>query len=284
MPNGAAPPNLANIPNGIERQRAVCYGRSAMGRLDTRVAFITGAGIGIGRAAARLFAREGARVVIAEINPALGEETARLILDAGGEASFIHTDITDDDQVQAAVAGAVARYGKLDVLYNCAGGSIPEDAPVTEVDLSVWDHTINLDLKGTLLCSRHAIPHIINAGGGTVVNMASTAALQPMRMHVYSAAKGGVIALTRSMAYQYGRKGVRVNAICPGYVLTERVLNRFGDIPEGRPSGIEESRRRWPYGVGEPTDIANIALFLASSESRMINGAALAADGGMSNH
>lgn len=255
-----------------------------MGRLAGRVAFITGAGIGIGRAAALLFSAEGANVVIAEINPALGEATEGLIRAAGGEATFVRTDVTDDAQVEAAVQAAVARYGKLDVLYNCAGGSIPQDAPVTEVDLSVWDHTMNLDLKGTLLCCRHGIPKIIEAGGGTVVNMASTAALQPMRMHVYSAAKGGVMSLTRSMAYQYGRKGVRVNAICPGYVLTERVMSRFVDIPEGRPSAIAESERRWPYGVGQPEDIARIALFLASDDSRMINGASIPADGGMSNH
>src|SRR4051794_19035926 len=255
-----------------------------MGRLEGRVAFITGAGIGIARAAARLFAAEGASIVIAELDPGLGAETEGLVRDDGGTAAFVATDVTDEDQVRAAVEETVARFGKLDLLYNCAGGSIPEDAPVTDVDLAVWDHTMNLDLKGTLLCSRHAIPRIIEAGGGTVVNMASTAALQPMRMHVYSAAKGGVIALTRSMAYQYGRKGVRVNAICPGYVLTERVVKRFAEVPEGRPSGIEESRRRWPYGVGEPTDIPNIALFLASDESRMINGAAIPADGGMSNH
>ena len=261
-----------------------CYVRPLMGRLDGRVAFITGAGLGIAKAAARLFAAEGASVAIAEIDRTLGAETEGLIGAAGGTAAFVPTDVTDEEQVEAAVNETVRRFGKLDLLYNCAGGSIPEDAPVTEVDLSVWDHTMNLDLKGTLLCSRHAIPHIIEAGGGAVVNMASTAALQPMRMHVYSAAKGGVIALTRSMAYQYGRKGVRVNAICPGYVLTERVVKRFAEVPEGRPSGLEESRRRWPYSVGSPEDIARIALFLASDESRMVNGAAIPADGGMSNH
>ncbi len=248
------------------------------------MAFITGAGLGIGRAAALLFAASGAKVVIAEIDPVNGSQTEQLVRDAGGDGLFLRTDITDETQVEAAMTATVGHYGKLDVLYNCAGGSIPADAPVTEVDLDVWDHTINLDLKGTVLCCRHGIPRIIEAGGGTVVNMASMAALRPMRMHIYSAAKGGVIALTRTMAYQYARQGVRVNAICPGYVMTERVVARLGDRDARGPEALEQATRRWPYSIGRPEDIANIALFLASDQSRMINGSAVAADGGMSNH
>ena len=254
-----------------------------MGRLDDKVALISGAGTGIGREAAKLFALEGARVVIADVNTELGEATETAVREAGGEAMFVRTDVTDEAQVSAAVAAAVEAYGKLNVLYNCAGGSIPEDAPATDVDMDVWDFTMSLDLKGPFLCCRHGIPKLIEAGGGTIVNMSSTAALMGMRMHVYSAAKGGVISLTKALARQYSRRGVRVNAICPGYVLTDRVTARFSVAgPGGEASQEEKARQRWPFGVGQPEEIANIALFLASDESRMINGTAIPADGGMS--
>ncbi len=252
-------------------------------RLQGKVALISGAGTGIGREAARLFAAEGAKVVIAELNPELGLLTESVIREAGGDATFVRTDVTDEDQVRAAVDAAVDTYGLLNVLYNCAGGSIPEDGPTTEVDMGVWDFTMSLDLKGPFLCCRHGIPKLIEAGGGAVVNMSSTAALMGMRMHVYSAAKGGVISLTKALARQYGRDGVRVNAICPGYVLTDRVTARFSAPgPSGTASEEDKARRRWPFGVGQPIEIASIALFLASDESRMIQGAAIPADGGMS--
>lgn len=254
-----------------------------MGRLDDKVALISGAGTGIGREAALLFAREGARVVIAELNPELGLAAEAAVREAGGEATFIRTDVTDEAQVSAAVDATVDTYGKLNVLYNCAGGSIPEDGPVTDVDMDVWDFTMSLDLKGPFLCCRHGIPKLIEAGGGTIVNMSSTAALMGMRMHVYSTAKGGIISFTKALARQYSRSGVRVNAICPGYVLTDRVAARFSVAgPGGEASQEEKARQRWPFGVGEPHEIANIALFLASDESRMINGTSIAADGGMS--
>lgn len=255
-----------------------------MGRMDSKVAFVTGGGTGIGRAACRRFAAEGAKVVIAEVNSSIGLETEGLVREAGHEALFVPTDVTDEAQVSSAVEATVDHYGKLDVLYNCAGGSIPEDGPITEVDWTVYEHTIGLDLEGTMLCCRHGIPRLIAAGGGAVVNMSSTAALQGVRMHIYSAAKGGVIALTRSLAAQYARHGVRVNAICPGYVLTERVRRRFGTPAGERPAATEQVARKYPFGVGEPEDIANLALFLASEEARMVNGAIVPADGGMSSY
>jgi len=250
-----------------------------MNRLGNRVALITGAGDGIGKAAANLFAQEGARVVVADLNPELGRNTELQIREAGGEALFVQTDVTEDAQAASAVAATLSKFGRLDVLYNCAGGSIAEDRPVTDVDLSVWDFTISLDLKGTLLLCRHAIPAIIESGGGSVINMSSLAALQGVQTHVYSAAKGGVISLTRSMAASYSREGVRVNAICPGFVLSNRVSNRFEAGKEN--SIVERTRKRYPFGVGDPIDIAQIALFLATDESRMINGAIIPAEGGM---
>jgi NAD(P)-dependent dehydrogenase (short-subunit alcohol dehydrogenase family) len=249
---------------------------------EGRTAFVTGAGTGIGRAAALRFAAEGANVVIAELDATLGARTAELIDAAGGEATFVPTDITDDGAVARAVREAVERYGALHVLYNCAGGSIPEDGPITEVDWSVYRHTMALDLEGTMLCCRHAIPVMVQAGGGAIVNMSSTAALQGVRMHVYSAAKGGIISLTRSLASRYARDNIRVNAICPGFVLTERVRARFGTAAWARPAETEAVARKYPFGVGEPEDIANLAVFLASPQARMVNGAVVPADGGMS--
>jgi NAD(P)-dependent dehydrogenase (short-subunit alcohol dehydrogenase family) len=252
------------------------------GRLDNKIAFITGAGSGIARAAARIFAREGARVVIAEINSELGKASEEEVRAAGGDATFLHTDVTREDSVRESIARAVEHYGGLHILYNCAGGSIVEDTLVTEVDMKVWGHTISLDLLGMFHCSRHGIPQIIKSGGGSVINMSSVAALMGFTpAHVYVAAKGGIISLTKAMACDYADHRVRVNAICPGAVMTERVKNRTGSTSRVSTVFVDKVKHH-PFGVGEPEDIANIALFLASDESRMITGAAIPADGGLS--
>ena len=167
------------------------------GRLQGRSAFITGAGAGIARVAALLFAREGANVAVIEINEDKGAATAQAVRDAGGDAVFIHTDITQEDSVKSAVTEAVAHLGKLDLLFNCAGGSSLDDGLVTEVDIAkVWNHTMSLDLLGTILCARHVVPEIIKAGGGTVTNMSSGAALRGgSPLHVYTSAKGAMLSL-----------------------------------------------------------------------------------------
>ncbi|MBI3304455.1 MAG: SDR family oxidoreductase [Deltaproteobacteria bacterium] len=259
-----------------------------MGRLQGKVAFITGAGSGIARAAARLFAQEGAKVVIAELKPELGRASERGVREAGGEATFVETDVTKEASVKNAIQQTVERYGRLDVLYNCAGGSVVQDARVTDVDMWVWEHTQSLDLLGTFLCCRHGIPELIKAGGGAIVNMSSVAALRgSFSGHVYVAAKGGIISLTKALAGEYAENGIRVNAICPGLVMTDRVKQRFGEsleapAPTPRAQAIKAQIKRYPFSAGEPEDIARIALFLVSDEARMITGAIIPADGGLS--
>ena len=258
-----------------------------MNRLDGKVAFITGGGSGIARAASLLFAREGAKVVVAEIDGALGEATARDVVDAGGDAMAVRTDVTDASSVRAAIDAVVARHGRLDILFNCAGGSLNEDSLVTEVDLDVWDRTMALDVRGAMLVCRHGIPELVKAGGGSVVNMSSGAALRGSSpKHVYTAAKGAILSFTRALAGSYAKDNIRANAICAGRILTDRILNNYGTA--GAPGPVADRQdaagrvRDYPFWVGRPEDIANIALFLASDESRMITGATIPADGGRS--
>jgi NAD(P)-dependent dehydrogenase (short-subunit alcohol dehydrogenase family) len=257
------------------------------GRLTGRVALIVGGGAGIGAASARLFAREGARIAVADLQADAARSVASQIVEQGGQAIGLPCDVTDERSVQAAVEHAHTHFGALHTLFNCAGGSLPEDDFAPRVDLSVWDRTVNLDGRGTFLCCRYAIPKIVSSGGGTVINMSSGAALRGSgKAHVYAATKGAIVSLTRALAGAYARDNVRVNAICAGRINTERVRATYG-IP-GRPGSahdamqVDEQIKTYPFWFGEPEDIANIALFLASDESRMITGASLPADGGRS--
>ncbi len=247
--------------------------------LDGKVCLITGSGGGLGRAAAELFAREGARVVVNDLNEEGGEETVRLVAEAGGEAAFVPGDVSDDESVRRLFEGAVERFGRLDVSYHNAGIMHPDDTSPVETPLDVWERTIDVNLKGVFLCCRHAIPHLVAGGGGVIVNVASFVALVGAAnpQIAYTASKGGVLALTREIAVQYARQGIRANALCPGPVRTplmdqllqdeERRENRLNHIPLNR--------------FAEADDVAKAALFLASDLSSYVTGAEFVVDGGI---
>jgi NAD(P)-dependent dehydrogenase (short-subunit alcohol dehydrogenase family) len=248
-----------------------------MARLADKVAYITGAGTGIGRCTAELFAREGARVVIADINKSTGEETAHRVATAGGEAIAIHTDVREAEILQASIRQAVAHFGRLDVLHNNAGGSTLQDANVIDAPIEEFWRAITLDLYGTFLGCRFGIPELIRSGGGSVINMASNVALMgfPGR-DCYTAAKGGIASLTRSLAVEFAPQKVRVNAIAPSVTRTERVIELMAGNAE-----VRKVADAHLLGLGEPMDVAYAALYLASDESRVTTGSILPVDSGV---
>jgi NAD(P)-dependent dehydrogenase (short-subunit alcohol dehydrogenase family) len=251
-----------------------------MARLAGKVAFITGGGGGIGRATAERFAEEGAKVVIAEIDIGAGEAAATAARAAagnsGGDAHFVHCDVTERGSVERAVAETIARFGKLDVLHNNAGGSTMRDGPVTEAPEDEFWRAIKLDLFGTFLCSKLAIPEIIKAGGGSVINMSSNVALMALPgRDCYTAAKGGSASMRRSMAVEYAPYKIRVNAIAPSVTLTERVKRLLAQSAE-----IEKIGQSHLLGFGLPIHIANMAVYLASDESEITTGQVLSVDSG----
>lgn len=249
-----------------------------MGRLAGKVAFITGAGSGIGRQAAKLFGREGAKVVIADINAETGQETASQVTDAGGEAIAIHTDVTEPDSLQAAIHATVEKYGRLDILYNNAGGANARDNNVVDVPLDEFWRAIKLDLYGTFLGCRFGIPEIIRSGGGSVINVVSIVALRGFKVSPsYTAAKGGIAALTRSLAVTYAPQKIRVNAIAPCITKTARVLRHLETVPTVTAMADDHL-----LGLAEPLDIAQGALYLACDESRIVTGQILPVDSGVS--
>lgn len=262
-----------------------------MRRLDGKVAFITGAGAGIAKASALAFVKEGAKVALVEINPELGRAAEREARESGGDAMFLQTDVTQDEAVKRAIDATMQRYGRLDVLVNCAGGSLVEDVPVHRMDLDVWERTIALNLRHPFLCCRHGIPHMISGGGGSIVNFSSWVGLMGSEKPAYAAAKGGIVSFTKTLAAEYMKDGIRANAIAPATVRTERSIKRWesNDPASAQmkpsPATIARNavtREMYPFSVGEASDVASIVVFLASDESRLLTGTVLAADGGRS--
>ncbi len=249
-------------------------------RLAGKVAIVTGGGSGIGRATALLFAQEGARVVVADYAPEGGQETVRMIQQHGGEALFVESDVSNAEDMQRLVQTTVDAYGRIDILVNNAAVTIP--ASVVDATEEVWDKTMEIDLKGVFLLSKYAIPHMINGGGGSVINMASMCGLVASPNQApYSAAKGGVVALTRQMAIDYARYNIRVNGIAPSEVRTPMFLGFINHAPDPEKK-MQELVARIPMGrVAEPEEIARAALFLASDESSYITGVTLPVDGGL---
>jgi NAD(P)-dependent dehydrogenase (short-subunit alcohol dehydrogenase family) len=248
-------------------------------RLAGKVALITGAGGGQGRAAAILFANEGAKVVVTDVKVEGGEETVQLIKAAGGQATFLATDVSQAVQVEAAVRTAVDTYGGLHILYNNAAVLHRKDAQVTNLDEEIWQLVIDINLKGTYLGCKYAVPEIIKAGGGSVINVSSLAGLIGIgNVHAYTASKGGVISLTRAIAMAYSAQKVRCNVICPGGVDTPMMAHVFHNP---NPRFRELSEKGHPIGrLGTPEDIASMALYLAGDESSWVTGSVFTIDGG----
>jgi NAD(P)-dependent dehydrogenase (short-subunit alcohol dehydrogenase family) len=252
-----------------------------MARLAGKVAFITGGGGGIGRATAERFAEEGAKVVVADIDTAAGEAAARSAqahaANSGGDGHFVRCDVTERASVEAALAETVARYGRLDILHNNAGGSTLQDGPVTEAPEDEFWRVIRLDLYGTFLVSKLAIPLMIAGGGGSVINMSSNVALMALPgRDCYTAAKGGIASMTRSMAVEYAPHKIRVNAIAPSVTLTERVKRLLANNKD-----VSKLAASHLLGLGQPIHVANMAVYLASDEAEITTGQILSVDSGV---
>lgn len=247
-----------------------------MARLDGKVAFVTGAAGGIGRAICTRYIEEGAKVAAVDIH-ADSVADALMEASAGEHGLALVCDITDPASVKQAIARTVEKFGRLDVLCNVAGGSSSADARVTEAPDEEFWRVIKLDLYGTFLCCKHAIPEIVRSGGGSVVNFSSMVALMALpERDCYTAAKGGVAAMTRSMAVEYAPDNIRVNAIAPGLVLTPRVEGLMRERAELRRLADQHL-----LGPCRPGDIAEMAVYLGASESRVVTGQVLSVDSGV---
>jgi NAD(P)-dependent dehydrogenase (short-subunit alcohol dehydrogenase family) len=250
-----------------------------MGRLDGKVSLITGAASGMGRIAAGLFASEGSKVVLSDVAEGPGREAAEEIQADGGEASFVRADVSSAADAEAMVRFAAETYGGLNVLYNNAGVFLSDDGGTVETPEEVWDRVIDINLKGVWLGCKFGIPAMLESGGGSIINVASFVALMGAATPqvAYTATKGGVLSMTREIAVEYARRGIRANALCPGPIETPLLaellaepaarLRRMVHIPMGR--------------LGQADEVARAALFLASDDSSLMTGAALVVDGGI---
>jgi NAD(P)-dependent dehydrogenase (short-subunit alcohol dehydrogenase family) len=248
-------------------------------RLDGKVALITGGASGMGRVASGLFAREGARVVLTDVADEAGEATAAEIRDAGGEAAYVHADVSKESDAKAMVGAAVERFGGLHVLYNNAGVMPPEDGSVDATEERIWDLVLAVNVKGVAFGCKYGVPAIISSGGGSIVNVASFVAWMgaATSQTAYTTSKGAVLAMTREIAVEYARRGVRCNALCPGPIETPLLMQLLSD---------DEKRQRRlvhiPMGrLGQAEELAQAALFLASDDSSFMTGASLIVDGGI---
>ena len=249
-------------------------------RLQDKVTIITGAGSGMGRVAARMFAAEGARLVLADVSAETAEGAAREAREAGGKAIGVAADVSKEADAEAMVDAAVDAYGRLDCLYNNAGIMPAADHSVVDTDVETWDKVMAVNLRGVFLGCKHAIPHMIESGGGSIINIASFVALVgcSVPQDAYTASKGAVLSLTRSLAVQFGPNGIRTNAICPGPVETPLLMDWL--VKDEEAKRIRLARN--PTGrFGKPEEIVAMAVYLASDESRWTNGASLVVDGGI---
>ena len=244
-----------------------------MSRLEDKVAVITGSGMGLGQAMALLFSREGAKIVVPDINTAAGEETVDAIRAEGGDAVFVRADVSKGDDAERMISTAVESYGTVDVLVNNAGVQVEKNVPDTTEE--EWDYVLGVNLKGTFLCAKAAIPQMRRQGGGSIICISSISGLvgQPNQAS-YNASKHGVIGLVRAMACDHAGEGIRVNAICPGSMNTPMAAN----IPEEHLAPYRKANLFERFA--EPIEVAYAALFLASDESSYVTGSVMTVDGG----
>jgi 3-oxoacyl-[acyl-carrier protein] reductase len=247
-----------------------------MNRLHGKPAIVTGSATGIGKATAILFAKEGARVVVSDIDESGGREVVNAITAAGDEAVFIAADVSRTADVERLVETTVQKFGRLDVLVNNAA-VYRGDGGLLSVPDETWDQIIAVNLKGTYLCCKFAVAKMIESGG-SIVNLSSVNALMGLSLTAYTASKGGVQALTRLLAVEFATKGIRINSICPGTIMTENSIAIYAERP-----GLEERvTKMYPMGrLGKPAEIAECAVYLASDESSFVTGATLVVDGGL---